>query len=297
MKMKLAIISTHPIQYYSPWFRHLAEQAPRLGLGLRLGNAEETKFSFEVFYAHRQTAKGQAEVVRRLLRHPGIDLSVNRHQVVSLIGASGSGKSTLLRCMNALEPINGGQISIDGDVVSGPGVDQNRLRRKVGMVFQSFNLFPHLSVEENIMAGPMRLLGESREAARDQAWALLDRVQLGHRAEYYPDQLSGGQQQRVAIVRAIAMRPEALLLDEITSALDPELVAEVLNIVRDLAQEGMTMFLATHEMQFAREVSDMVVFLEQGRLLEKGPPEQIFGDPKEPRTRQFLKQIIEAGRL
>ena len=227
----------------------------------------------------------------------GIDLQVERHQVVSLIGASGSGKSTLLRCLNALEPINAGQISIDGDVVSGPGVDQNRLRRKVGMVFQSFNLFPHLSVEENIMAGPMRLLGEAREAARDQARALLDRVQLGHRAEYYPDQLSGGQQQRVAIVRAIAMRPEALLLDEITSALDPELVAEVLNIVRDLAQDGMTMFLATHEMQFAREVSDMVVFLEQGRLLEKGPPEQIFGDPKEPRTRQFLKQIIEAGRL
>lgn len=147
------------------------------------------------------------------------------------------------------------------------------------------------------MAGPMRLLGESREAARDQARALLDRVQLGHRATYYPDQLSGGQQQRVAIIRAIAMRPEALLLDEITSALDPELVAEVLNIVRELAQDGMTMFLATHEMQFAREVSDMVVFLEQGRLLEKGPPEQIFGNPTEPRTRQFLKQIIEAGRL
>ena len=227
----------------------------------------------------------------------GIDLAVERHQVVSLIGASGSGKSTLLRCLNALEPINGGQISIDGDVVSGPGVDQNRLRRKVGMVFQSFNLFPHLSVEKNIMAGPMRLLGETREAARDQARALLDRVQLGHRAEYYPDQLSGGQQQRVAIVRAIAMRPEALLLDEITSALDPELVAEVLNIVRDLAQDGMTMFLATHEMQFAREVSDMVVFLEQGRLLEKGPPEQIFGNPTVPRTRQFLKQIIDAGRL
>ncbi len=234
---------------------------------------------------------GQHEVLK------GIDLEVERHQVVSLIGASGSGKSTLLRCLNALEPINGGQISIDGDVVSGPGVDQNLLRRKVGMVFQSFNLFPHLSVEENIMAGPMRLLGETREAARDQARALLDRVQLGHRAEYYPDQLSGGQQQRVAIVRAIAMRPEALLLDEITSALDPELVAEVLNIVRNLAQDGMTMFLATHEMQFAREVSDMVVFLEQGRLLEKGPPEQIFGNPTELRTRQFLKQIIEAGRL
>ena len=227
----------------------------------------------------------------------GIDLAVNRHQVVSLIGASGSGKSTLLRCINALETINSGQIAIDDDVVSGPGVDQNRLRRKVGMVFQSFNLFPHLSVEENIMAGPMRLLGESRAAAREQAHALLDRVQLGHRAAYYPDQLSGGQQQRVAIVRAIAMRPEALLLDEITSALDPELVAEVLNIVRDLAKDGMTMILATHEMQFAREVSDMVVFLEQGKLLEKGPPEQIFGNPVEPRTRQFLKQIIEAGRL
>ena len=227
----------------------------------------------------------------------GIDLDVDRHQVVSLIGASGSGKSTLLRCINALEPINEGLIGIDGDVVSGPGVDHNRLRRKVGMVFQSFNLFPHLSVEENIMAGPMRLLGESREQACERTRALLDRVQLGHRAAYYPDQLSGGQQQRVAIVRAIAMRPEALLLDEITSALDPELVAEVLNIVRELAKEGMTMILATHEMQFAREVSDMVVFLEKGTLLEKGPPQQIFGDPKEPRTRQFLKQIIEAGRL
>ena len=227
----------------------------------------------------------------------GIDLQVERHQVVCLIGASGSGKSTLLRCLNALEPIDGGQVCLDGDVVSGPGVDHNRLRRKIGMVFQSFNLFPHLSVEENIMAGPMRLLGTPRAAARDQARALLDRVQLGHRAAYYPDQLSGGQQQRVAIVRAIAMRPEALLLDEITSALDPELVAEVLNIVRDLAQDGMTMILATHEMQFAREVSDMVVFLDQGTLLEKGPPEQIFGNPVEPRTRQFLKQIIEAGRL
>ena len=227
----------------------------------------------------------------------GIDLSVDRHQVVSLIGASGSGKSTLLRCINALETIQDGQIAIDGDVVSGPGVDRNRLRRKVGMVFQSFNLFPHLSVEENIMAGPMRLLGERRDQARDRARALLARVKLDHRASYYPDQLSGGQQQRVAIVRAIAMKPEALLLDEITSALDPELVAEVLDIVRDLARDGMTMILATHEMQFAREVSDMVVFLEKGTLLEKGPPQQIFGDPKEPRTRQFLKQIIEAGRL
>jgi polar amino acid transport system ATP-binding protein len=227
----------------------------------------------------------------------GIDLDVEKHQVVTLIGASGSGKSTLLRCINALETIDSGTVSVDGDVVSGPGVDLDRLRRKVGMVFQSFNLFPHMTVEDNIAVGPVRLLGEDREAALRRARELLERVNLDHRARYYPDQLSGGQQQRVAIVRAIAMRPEALLLDEITSALDPELVAEVLNIVRDLARDGMTMILATHEMQFAREVSDVVVFLEQGKLLEKGPPEQIFGEPKEERTRAFLRQIVEAGRL
>jgi polar amino acid transport system ATP-binding protein len=227
----------------------------------------------------------------------GIDLDVEKHQVVTLIGPSGSGKSTLLRCINALETIDRGTVSVDGDVVSGPGVDLDRLRRKVGMVFQSFNLFPHMTVEENIAVGPIRLLGEDRGTALKRARELLERVNLAHRAGYYPDQLSGGQQQRVAIVRAIAMRPEALLLDEITSALDPELVAEVLNIVRDLARDGMTMILATHEMQFAREVSDVVVFLEQGKLLEKGPPAQIFGEPKEERTRAFLKQIIEAGRL
>ncbi len=227
----------------------------------------------------------------------GIDLDVEKHQVVTLIGASGSGKSTLLRCINALETIDSGTVSVDGDVVSGPGVDLDRLRRKVGMVFQSFNLFPHMTVEDNIAVGPVRLLGEDREGALRRARELLERVNLDHRARYYPDQLSGGQQQRVAIVRAIAMRPEALLLDEITSALDPELVAEVLNIVRDLARDGMTMILATHEMQFAREVSDVVVFLEQGKLLEKGPPEQIFGEPKEERTRAFLRQIVEAGRL
>ncbi|WP_019171643.1 amino acid ABC transporter ATP-binding protein [Pseudaminobacter salicylatoxidans] len=227
----------------------------------------------------------------------GVDLQVDRHQVVTLIGASGSGKSTLLRCLNALETIDGGTIRVNDDVVSGPGVDLNRLRRKVGMVFQSFNLFPHMTVEENIAVGPVKLLGEPRDAALQRARELLKRVNLDHRASYYPDQLSGGQQQRVAIVRAIATRPEALLLDEITSALDPELVAEVLNIVRDLARDGMTMILATHEMQFAREVSDLVVFLERGRLLEAGPPEQIFGNPKEERTREFLRQIIEAGRL
>ncbi|MEN2474798.1 amino acid ABC transporter ATP-binding protein [Burkholderia sp. GS2Y] len=227
----------------------------------------------------------------------GINLNVERHQVVTLIGASGCGKSTMLRCLNALEQIDSGQIRVAGDVVSGPGVNVNRLRRSVGMVFQSYNLFPHMTVLQNIALGPVKLLGMSEEEAREEAHALLRRVNLDHRANYYPDQLSGGQQQRVAIVRSIAMKPEALLLDEITSALDPELVAEVLNIVRDLAGDGMTMLLATHEMHFAREVSDLVVFLEQGRVLEQGPPEQIFGDPKEARTREFLKQIVEAGRL
>jgi polar amino acid transport system ATP-binding protein len=217
--------------------------------------------------------------------------------VVSLIRASGSGKSTLLRCINALEPIDSGTISVDGDVVSGPGVDVNLLRRRVGMVFQAYNLFPHMTVLQNIIFGPTKLLGLKRSLAEEQAKSLLERVNLLHRAGYYPDQLSGGQQQRVAIVRAIAMRPEAILLDEITSALDPELVAEVLNIVRDLARDGMTMMLATHEMQFAREVSDLVVFLEQGRLLDRGPPEQIFANPKEERTSEFLKQIVKAGRL
>jgi len=227
----------------------------------------------------------------------GIDLDVERHQVITLIGASGSGKSTLLRCINALETISGGVVKIDGDVVSGPGVNLNHLRRTVGMVFQSFNLFPHLTVEENITIGPRKLLGTPASEASEIARSLLAKVNLGDRAHYYPDQLSGGQQQRVAIVRAIAMRPSALLLDEITSSLDPELVAEVLNIVRDLAQDGMTMILATHEMEFAREVSNMVVFLEKGKILEKGDPSQMFGNPKEPRTREFLAQIIESGRL
>jgi polar amino acid transport system ATP-binding protein len=188
-------------------------------------------------------------------------------------------------------------MAIGGDIVSGPGVDVDMLRRRVGMVFQSFNLFPHMTVLENIAFAPVILLNEPRAEASDRAMTLLRRVRLEHRANFYPDQLSGGQQQRVAIVRAIAMRPEALLLDEITSALDPELVSEVLDIIRELAREGMTMILATHEMQFAREVSNTVVFLEQGCLLEQGPPEQIFGNPKEDRTRAFLKQIVEAGRI
>jgi polar amino acid transport system ATP-binding protein len=226
-----------------------------------------------------------------------IDFTVEKHQVICLIGASGSGKSTMLRCINGLEAIDGGEIRLDGDVISGPGVDVNALRRRVGMVFQSFNLFPHMTVLNNLMLGQVKLLGRSKVKAKERSMALLERVNMAHRAGYYPDQLSGGQQQRIAIVRAIAMDPEVLLLDEITSALDPELVAEVLNIVRELAVDGMTMLLATHEMSFAAEVADQVVFLEQGRILEQGPPEQIFRNPREERTREFLKQIIEAGRL
>ncbi|MBN9141059.1 MAG: amino acid ABC transporter ATP-binding protein [Micrococcales bacterium] len=221
----------------------------------------------------------------------GVDLSIEKHQVVTLIGASGSGKSTLLRCVNALESITSGQIRLDGDVVSGPGVDLNALRRRAGMVFQSFNLFPHMTVRENITLAPRKVLGLSRAEAEARADELLERVGLAERAHYHPDQLSGGQQQRAAIVRSLAMDPEVVLLDEITSALDPELVAEVLSIVRELARDGMTMMLATHEMGFAREVSDLVVFLEKGVILEQGPPEQVLVDPVEPRTREFLRAV------
>jgi polar amino acid transport system ATP-binding protein len=234
---------------------------------------------------------GANEVLR------GIDLSVEQHQVVCLIGASGCGKSTLLRCVNALETIDEGQIRLDGDVVSGEGTDVDRLRRDVGIVFQAFNLFPHMRVLDNITLGPRRIHRHSRAEAEAQAMELLERVGLDAKAGAYPDQLSGGQQQRVAIVRALAMNPRVLLLDEITSALDPELVAEVLGIVRDLAAEGMTMLLATHEMSFAREVAHTVCFLHEGVILEQGPPERIFGAPTEPRTQAFLHRIVEAGRL
>ncbi|MEV7237928.1 amino acid ABC transporter ATP-binding protein [Streptomyces sp. NPDC051020] len=227
----------------------------------------------------------------------GIDLTVAQHQVVTLIGASGSGKSTLLRCINGLEEISGGEIRVGGDVASGRGTDVDRLRRDVGMVFQHFNLFPHMSVVRNVALAPMRVRGIPRTEAEEQARALLARVGLADKADSMPDRLSGGQQQRVAIVRALATGPRALLLDEITSALDPELVAEVLAIVRELAAGGMTMLLATHEMGFAREVSNKVCFLHQGVLLEEGPPEQIFGDPQQERTRAFLRRIVEAGRL
>jgi len=234
---------------------------------------------------------GLLEVLR------GVDMSVTEHQVVCLIGPSGCGKSTLLRCINGLEPIQGGEIKLEGDRVSGPGVDVNRLRREVGIVFQSFNLFPHMRVIENVTLSPMKVLGFSRKEARDRAMTLLRRIGLEAKAQEYPDRLSGGQQQRVAIVRALAMEPKLLLLDEITSALDPELVSEVLNIVRDLAHQGMTMLLATHEMGFAREVASKVCFLYDGVVHEEGPPEKIFGSPHHERTRAFLKRIIEAGRL
>jgi polar amino acid transport system ATP-binding protein len=234
---------------------------------------------------------GEHEVLR------GLDLSVNEHQVVCLIGPSGCGKSTLLRCINGLDSIQSGEIRLENDRVSGPGVDVNKLRQQVGIVFQAFNLFPHMSVLENVTLAPVKVLKVDKAEAEAKALALLKRIGLEAKAKAYPDRLSGGQQQRVAITRALAMEPKLLLLDEITSALDPELVSEVLNIVRDLAGQGMTMLLATHEMGFAREVASKVCFLHQGVIHEEGPPEQIFGDPHDERTRGFLKRIIEAGRL
>ncbi len=226
-----------------------------------------------------------------------LSLSVEEHEVVSLIGPSGSGKSTLLRCINGLEEIDQGEIRVHGERITGPGVDVNALRRDIGIVFQSYNLFPHMSVLENVTLAPVHVLKLSRAAAEERAMALLARFGLADKAREYPDRLSGGQQQRVAIVRALAMDPMVLLLDEITSALDPELVSEVLNIVRDLAGEGMTMLLATHEMGFAREVSTKVCFLCDGSVYEEGPPEQIFGEPERERTRAFLRSIRDAKRI
>jgi polar amino acid transport system ATP-binding protein len=227
----------------------------------------------------------------------GLNLEAEEHQVLCLIGPSGCGKSTLLRCINQLESIQGGEIRLDNDRVSGPGVDVNRLRQQVGIVFQSFNLFPHMNVLENVTLAPTKVLGLKNDEAENRAMTLLKRIGMDQKAKDFPDRLSGGQQQRVAIVRALAMEPKLMLLDEITSALDPELVSEVLNIVRDLAKQGMTMLLATHEMGFAREVASKVCFLHEGVVHEEGPPEQIFGAPKQDRTKAFLKRIIEAGRL
>jgi polar amino acid transport system ATP-binding protein len=234
---------------------------------------------------------GSFEVLR------GVDLDVGEHEVVCLIGASGSGKSTLLRCVNLLERIDAGKIFLHGEEITRRDVDVNAVRRRVGIVFQAFNLFPHMTVLRNVTLATTRVLHKSRAEAEADATALLERFGLADKRGEYPDRLSGGQQQRVAIVRALAMQPQLMLLDEVTSALDPELVAEVLNVIRELAEAGMTMVIATHEMSFARDTANRVCFLDAGRILEQGPAEEIFTHPREARTQQFLERIIAAGRL
>ena len=226
----------------------------------------------------------------------GIDLSVAEHQAVALIGASGSGKSTLLRCVDLLQEIDDGDVLLDGEVITDPSVDAVAVRRRLGFVFQAYNLFPHMSVLDNVVLGMTRAHGLDRSEAEEQATALLGRLGLEGREQSAPDRLSGGQQQRVAIARAFAARPRAMLLDEVTSALDPELVGEVLATVRDLKEEGVTMLIATHEMGFAREVADTVGYLHEGRLIEVGPPEQVLSHPERPETQRFLRRLLEAGR-
>ncbi len=227
----------------------------------------------------------------------GVDLQMADHEIVCLIGASGSGKSTLLRCINLTEPIDAGRIVVNGEEITAEGVDVDRIRRRIGIVFQAFNLFPHMSVLDNVTLAPRRVLKRSRVDTEAAAGELLERFGLADKRLEVPDRLSGGQQQRVAIVRALAMDPDLLLLDEVTSALDPELVGEVLNVIRDLASQGMTMLIATHEMGFAREIASRVAFVDNGRILEEAPPDEIFTTPREPRTREFLQRIVAAGRL
>jgi len=227
----------------------------------------------------------------------GIDLTVDEHEVVCLIGPSGCGKSTLLRCVDLLDPIDAGQILLDGDDISARGVDANDIRRRIGIVFQSFNLFPHMTVLDNVTLGPRRAQGVEKRNAETRAVELLERFGLGDKVHEYPNRISGGQNQRAAIVRALMGDPEILLLDEVTSALDPELVGEVLAVIRDLAERGLTMVLATHEMGFARDVANRVCFLDGGQVLEQGPPNALFTSPQQPRTQQFLQRVIEAGRL
>jgi polar amino acid transport system ATP-binding protein len=234
---------------------------------------------------------GRHEVLR------GVDLVMADHEVVCLIGASGSGKSTLLRCVNLLEPVDAGTIVVEGDEITARGVDVNLIRRRIGIVFQAFNLFPHMTVLRNVTLSPIEALRLPRERAVAEAMALLERFGLADKRDDYPDRLSGGQQQRVAIVRALAMHPDIMLLDEVTSALDPELVAEVLNVIRELAAGGMTMLIATHEMAFARDIADRVCFLDDGVILEQGRPQEMFASPREQRTRRFLQRIIDAGRM
>jgi len=224
----------------------------------------------------------------------GLDLDVAEHEVVALIGASGSGKSTLLRCVNLLEEVDDGTIHLDGAHITDPRINPDLVRRKIGIVFQAYNLFPHLSVLDNITLAPVRVHKRPRAEAREQALALLTRIGLADKADSYPDRLSGGQQQRVAVVRALVNSPRLLVLDEVTSALDPELVGEVLDLIRDLKRDGMTMVLATHEMTFARQVADRICFLDAGRILEQGPPAQLLDHPAEPRTQQFLRRLTPA---
>jgi polar amino acid transport system ATP-binding protein len=233
---------------------------------------------------------GDVEVLR------GVDLDVAEGDVVCLIGASGCGKSTMLKCANLIEPIHGGRILLEGEEITGEATDPDRVRRHIGIVFQAFNLFPHMTVLRNVTLAPRRVLGMPQAVAEEQARELLARFGLAEKAGEYPDRLSGGQQQRAAIVRALAMQPRLMLLDEVTSALDPELVGEVLTVIRELAKSGMTMIIATHEMGFARQIADKVCFVYEGVILEQGPPEAIFGSPKEERTQGFLRRIVEAGR-
>ena len=234
---------------------------------------------------------GLVEVLR------GVSVALAEHEVVCLIGASGSGKSTLLRCVNLIEPIDSGRIVVRGEEITARGVDVDRVRTRIGIVFQAFNLFPHMTVIGNVTLAPRNVLGLYRSDAEARADELLERFGLADKRDEFPDRLSGGQQQRAAIVRALAMKPDLLLLDEITSALDPELVAEVLDVIRELAGEGMTMVIATHEMGFARDVADRICFLDEGVILEQGPPSVVLSDPTEPRTQRFLQRIIRAGRL
>jgi polar amino acid transport system ATP-binding protein len=247
--------------------------------------------------ARRLEVRGLTKSFGPKLVLDGIDLSVAEHEVVALIGPSGCGKSTLLRCIDLLEHIDGGSIWLDGEVVTGGGVNANEVRKRIGIVFQSFNLFPHMTVLNNVTLAPRRVHGLPRRAAEEQAAEALGRLGLSEKLHDYPDRLSGGQQQRAAIARALVTGPELLLLDEITSALDPELVGEVLAVIRDLAEGGMTMVLATHEMGFARDVAHRVAFLHEGRVLEEGAPATVFAQPREERTRQFLQRVTDAGRL
>jgi polar amino acid transport system ATP-binding protein len=249
------------------------------------------------FAAEALRLEGVRKSYGRLEVLNGIDMTVADHEVVCLIGASGSGKSTLLKCVNLLEPVDAGRILVEGEEITARGIDVNQVRMKIGIVFQAFNLFPHMTAMDNITLGPRKALGMSRDEAEEQAARLLGRFGLLDKKDEYPDRLSGGQQQRTAIVRALAMNPDIMLLDEVTSALDPELVAEVLNVIRELAEEGMTMVIASHEMSFVRDTAHRVCFLDSGVILEEGRPEEMLRSPQHPRTKQFLQRIIEAGRL